>query len=232
MFGIGGSVLSSPMLAEFTTLTTIQAFATPLSTAFFTSASGSLVYCRKKMIHYRIAMLSLCSAIPVSLIVTSFTQYVNADLLLIGKTFLLLYIGLQTLFAKFFPLEGAGGPVRDDVGLCLFTGAISGIIGGLFAIGGGIVFVPLFNLLHRMKFKHAVATSLFGVIFVAFFNAIYHYYLGNIHVQTAIILAIFALPMSVLGARVSSGLKTTVLDKLFGVSVVLFAVYFIISNIV
>lgn len=47
MFGIGGSVLSSPMLAEFTTLTTIQAFATPLSTAFFTSVSGSIVYYQK-----------------------------------------------------------------------------------------------------------------------------------------------------------------------------------------
>lgn len=183
------------------------------------------------MIHYRIALISLSSAIPVSLIATSFTQYIDANLLIIGKTFLLLYIGLQTLFAKYFPFEGKGGPVRDNVWLCLFTGSISGIIGGLFAIGGGIVFVPLFNLLHRMKFKHAVATSLFGVIFVALFNTVYHYYLGNIHIQTAIILAIFALPMSVLGAKVSSGMKTAVLYKLFGISVVSFALYFIISNI-
>jgi len=227
MFGIGGSVVSSPMLAEFAKITAIQAFATPLSTAFFSSLAGSYVFFRKKMIHYRIATFTLITAIPVSLIITNLTQYMNADWLLTGKTFLLLFIGLQVLFARLLPQRDFGGKVKDGTLLCLSTGVSAGIISGLFAIGGGIIFVPLFGMIHGLKFKNAVATSLFGVIFISLFNSIYHYFLGNIHLPTAILLAIFVLPGSLIGARISSEMKSGFLSKLFGISVIIFALYFI-----
>lgn len=232
MFGIGGSVVSSPMLAEFTALTAIQAFATPLSTAFFSSVAGSIVYFRKKMIHFKIASLTLITAIPVSLIITNLTQYMNADLLLTGKTFLLLFIGLQVLFSKLIPQKDFGGKVKDGTLLCLGTGISAGTISGLFAIGGGIIFVPLFGMIHGLKFKNAVATSLFGVIFISLFNSVYHYFLGNIHMPTAILLALFVLPASILGARISSDMKSGLLSKIFGISVIIFAMYFIIHQFV
>jgi hypothetical protein len=227
MFGIGGSVVSSPMLAEFTKLTAIQAFATPLSTAFISSLAGSYVFFRKKMIHFKIASLALISAIPVSLLITNLTQYMNADWLLTGKTFLLLFIGLQVLFARYFSHKDIERKVKDGTLLCLSTGVAAGIISGLFAIGGGIVFVPLFGIIHGLKFKNAVATSLFGVIFISLFNSIYHYYLGNLHIPTAILLAIFVIPGSLIGARISSEMKAGFLSKLFGFSVIIFALYFI-----
>jgi len=50
-------------------------------------------------------------------------------------------------------------PERGGAGLLIGIGSITGFIGGLLGIGGGVLMVPALQLLRRVRLRHAIATS-------------------------------------------------------------------------
>ncbi|TXK51587.1 sulfite exporter TauE/SafE family protein [Pontibacter qinzhouensis] len=69
---------------------------------------------------------------------------------------------------------------RLNVGLVAVFGFISGVIAGLFGIGGGFLQTPIMIKFFRMPYQVATATSLFILVITSFTGFVSHYLIGNI----------------------------------------------------
>lgn len=82
-------------------------------------------------------------------------------------------------------------------------GFLGGIIGGIFGVGGGIIFVPLMVLILHMDPHVAIGTSLAVIVPTALMAAFRNFQAGMVQWQTVLILAAFA----ILGAWIGAGLS-------------------------
>ena len=101
-------------------------------------------------------------------------------------------------------------------------GLIGGVLSGLFGIGGGLVIVPGLILLAGMTPKQAAGTSLAALLLpVGILGAIEYWRGGHVDVRIAALLALGILIGAFIGARVAIGLPNELLQRAFGVLLVL-----------
>ena len=82
-------------------------------------------------------------------------------------------------------------------------GIIGGLVGGLFGVGGGLIFVPLLILLRNFDPHVAIGTSFAAIIPTAAIGAYRHFAAQSVDWKTALLLILF----SVIGAWIGSGLS-------------------------
>lgn len=230
MFGIGGSAVATPLLTMFLGIPALTAVATPLLAAVPSALSGTIIYSRKKMINYKIAFLTLATAVPFGLAGTYLTGIIDSNILIIAKGFLLMLLGIK-FFITSILLKEKDTEILDSVVWSMLAGALAGAVAGTLAIGGGVVFVTTFVRLHRLPMKIAVATSLFCVLIVATINSTYQVILGHVDLRLALVLCISVIPAALLGARLSSSMKNKTLELFFGSLMIAIALYFIITRL-
>jgi uncharacterized membrane protein YfcA len=229
LFGLGGALVATPLLKIFAGLSPLLALATPLPAAIPSAISGSIVYNRNKLIDFKIAMIVLLCAIPMSYIGVEATKYLDGRVLMILTGVLLFVVGGTFFIRGWLLKEEKTYEVRRSLGVLIPAGIVAGFLSGLLAIGGGIVLVPVFVRLNRLNLKSAMATSLFCVLVLSLVGTIKHYMLGNIDVKTALILSVFAVPFSYFGAKMAIKLRNQTLERMYGTFVVCFAIYFLIN---
>ena len=91
--------------------------------------------------------------------------------------------------------------------IAMLIGLASGVISGLFGVGGGIVMVPamVFLLSPPIRdIKQAVGTSLLVIVPTALIGSFKHFSQGNVDWRTALALA----PMAMLGGLGGAWLTT------------------------
>lgn len=114
---------------------------------------------------------------------------------------------------------------------CLCTGAVAGILAGLFGIGGGLVIVPVLIYLlptvgvpEPLLMSTALGTSFATIVITGFSSAQRHYKLGNILWRSVKVLA----PVIMLSTFVSvffiSQLDRSITDKIFACLVIYLAI--------
>lgn len=106
-------------------------------------------------------------------------------------------------------------------------GLVSGIVSGLFGVGGGIVMVPAMVLLLSppiRDIKQAVGTSLVVIIPTALMGSYKHFTQGNIEWRTALSLAPLAIAGSYLGAWLTTRISADNLKRAFGGFIILVGV--------
>ena len=108
-------------------------------------------------------------------------------------------------------------------------GLLAGVLSGLFGIGGGIVIVPLLILLVGFTATQAVGTSLAALLLpVGAFGALEYWRAGQIDLRIAALLAAGLLLGAYVGARLGIALPVEVVQRGFGVLLVLVGVRFVI----
>jgi len=106
-----------------------------------------------------------------------------------------------------------------DIVFFLLIGLGSGVLAGLFGIGGGIVIVPLLMAVTKMPIQKATGTSLAALLLpVGFFGVMEYYKGGRIDVRAA------ALVAAGLGARFALTLAPRELQRGFALLLVVAAV--------
>lgn len=101
-------------------------------------------------------------------------------------------------------------------------GLTGGVLSGLFGIGGGIVIVPALILLIGMQAKQAAGTSLAALLLpVGILGAIEYHRAGYVDVRLAAVVAVGILIGAFLGARLAIGLPNELIQRAFGVLLVL-----------
>ena len=112
----------------------------------------------------------------------------------------------------------------SNVSLYLLLGLIAGILSGLIGIGGGIIIVPALVLLFGLSQHQAQGTTLALLVPPIGILAAWTYYRqGAVDLRIAAFVALGFFVGGLLGARLATGLSNVVLEKIFGVSLLLIA---------
>lgn len=242
MFGIGGALISTPLLRELVGLSELMALATPLPATLPAALSGSFVYARERLLRLDVARMVLITGIPLNIAGAALVKFMPGSLMMVLTGLMLLYSAVIFLQRSFQharkkktgvgePEENGGEPELFGKGVLLITGAIAGFLSGFLAIGGGIVLVPAFVKVLRLPTKQALATSLVCVAVLSIPGVTVHALNGFIDWRVAGILSLTVFPLSALGARTATRLRSGMLELIYGVVMLLFALFFIAKNI-
>lgn len=104
-------------------------------------------------------------------------------------------------------------------------GLAGGVLSGLFGIGGGLVIVPALIVLLGLTAKQAAGTSLAALLLpVGIFGALEYGRAGYVDIRLAALLALGLLIGAFIGARVAIGLPNELIQRAFGILLVLVGV--------
>jgi uncharacterized protein len=112
----------------------------------------------------------------------------------------------------------------------VLLGAMAGVLSGLLGIGGGIILVPALVLLAGLSQKEAQGTSMifltapFGLL-----AALTYYQSGYADLRIAVILGVGFFFGAFLGAKAATKVPNTLMKRVFGVALLLMAVYLLLK---
>jgi uncharacterized protein len=119
----------------------------------------------------------------------------------------------------------------DSIILYVLLGATAGVFSGLLGIGGGIILIPMLVLLVGLTQQQAQGTTL--ILLTAPFGllaALTYYQSGYADLKIAAILGVGFFFGAFLGAKVAVSIPNVVLQKVFGVALLVVAVYLLLSK--
>lgn len=226
-FGVGGAVVSTPLIRGLGASATI-AIGTTLPSVIPSSISGSLRYGRERLI----AWAAVKWTVPVGLVCAVggalATEIIPGE----GHVQQIITAGFVAFTAwRMYaagraearapiaprPTEEIGTTRADKTGF-VAIGIGAGALSGLLGVGGGIVMVPAFNQLMKMTLRQSIATSLVCVGLFAVPSTITHAALGDIDWRIAFFLTLGVIP----GARIGSALTLAASDRRLRNAVALF----------
>lgn len=103
-----------------------------------------------------------------------------------------------------------------EVVVAIVIGLLAGALGGLFGVGGGLIFVPALVLLFDFGQVEAEATSLLAIIPVVIAGTWRQHLYGNVRWRTALIIGVVAVAGVELGVLTAKSLPEETLQRLFG----------------
>ena len=95
------------------------------------------------------------------------------------------------------------------------TGAVSGVISGLFCVGGGIIIVPALTYFLNLPIKTAIGSSLAIIIPTALMGASKHFHQGNIDWKVVMSVAPMAVAGGYAGAWLTQHIEPAYIRKGF-----------------
>ncbi|NYT05453.1 MAG: sulfite exporter TauE/SafE family protein [Methanomicrobiales archaeon] len=238
LLGVGGAFLLVPvqfrllhtLLGLDATLALRVAFATSLAVVLPTALSGAIAHHRHGVIHWAAAIRMGAAGIPGGVAGALIATHAGSSLL--GPLFAAL---LVIAAARMLVPLSAGRPLTRICGtpLLLAIGGCTGILSGMFGIGGGIVLVPALILLCGCPTHRAVGTSTAFILLTSigglavflsssppagvlpFFAA------GYIDLLQWLVLAVTTIPMAQAGAWAAHRTDAGILRKIFAAMLVL-----------
>lgn len=235
LFGVGGSSIATPLLRVVLNTPSLIALASPLPATFPTAIAGLAAYLKEGLVNRRAVVWTVVGGLPAVVVGALLTRWVPGHWLMVFVAGAVLGVGIEMLrLNPYTAAESARRSARwkSAPTLGLLAVAIGvGVLSGLLANGGGFLLVPAFVLLFGASMREAAATSLICVAFLAVPGTVTHALLGHIDGWLSFYLAIGVIPGTYLGARVSVWQRQVRLRRPFGAFLILFAVYFLVAEI-
>jgi uncharacterized protein len=223
-----------------------MAVGTSLAVIVATSFSGSVSFARQGRIFYRAAIVMIIPGI----IGAFFGGLLTA--VLPGSWLALIFSGMIILFAVailsgdrtlIFPITV--GPsfneeCRDRFSTCItmriyylhliIWGGLSGLIGAVCGLGGGVVNVPALFIM-GMPIHFAAASSTFIIFFTSLSGTAVHLALGHILPVLAVTFAIGGFFGAQIGSKLAPGIPAESLKKIIATMFILIAVGTIVKTL-
>jgi len=118
-----------------------------------------------------------------------------------------------------------------NIVLYLLLGLAAGFLSGLIGIGGGIIIIPALVFLFGLSQHQAQGTTLALMVPPIGILAAWTYYnQGYVDLKIAAFICVGFLFGGLFGARLATGLSNEVLEKVFGVALLLIALKMIFSK--
>jgi hypothetical protein len=109
-------------------------------------------------------------------------------------------------------------------------GLVTGVVSGLFGIGGGVIIVPALVLLVRLDQHTATGTSLGALLLPVGLLAVLEYHRrGQVNVPYAALLAVGLLVGALVGAKFAGDVTGVALRRGFGALLMLVSVKLLVS---
>ena len=102
------------------------------------------------------------------------------------------------------------------IAFALALGLATGVLAGLFGLGGGILFVPTLVALGLGQLE-AQATSLLAILPTVAAGAWNQHRFGNLRVRTALVVGVASIAGVEIGARIATSLPEDLLRRLFAI---------------
>lgn len=244
VLGIGGGIVLVPIIKTLG-YSTVEAVATSSMAIVMTSVSGSIQNYRMGNLNFKKVLLlglpSFCTAFIGAFLAGLFSEHL---LLFAFSIFLVINIFLanfrRVLMSK-NNIEKRYPPSLETVSnkrlkldselkinpmtARIFTGSLTGILAGLFGVGGGVILVPLQILLLEEKIKSAIQTSLGVIVMTSISASLEHAREGNILFLEGIILGTFGLIGAQLSTRFLPRLPSKIVNLLFTMLLVITSIY-------
>jgi len=240
MLGIGGGVLLIPLLTGLFGIDIRSAIGASIISVIATSSAAGAVYVERGLTHTRLAMV-------LEIATTAGALAGGMTAVLVSSRVLYLVFGLVLLYVVFSMrgfrsyeqgIHATGNldtsyrdPLTGEVTtygirhLPLGMGAsfLAGNISGLLGIGGGVVKVPIMNLVMGLPMRAAIATSNFMIGVTAATSAIIYYQHGYIRPDSAVPTALGVLMGARLGTIIGGRVRSQRLKQIFQVVLLVFA---------
>ena len=240
MFGIGGSIITTPFMRIVLGVEGHIAVGTPLPIVIPTAISGVIAYHKKGMIRTREGLVCGAAGSFTGVIGAWLTQFFSGSaMMIITAIFIMLMAGRFALESR----NGSGADQKDKNKKdgsrrvktiwprVVLTGIMAGFVSGFLGIGGGAILVPALVIVCGFGMHEAVATSLLAISIMAIPGSIEHYLIGNIDVSLLIPIAISAIIGAQIGARFSARTQEKRLRAAFTIFLVAIALYLGISEL-
>jgi uncharacterized membrane protein YfcA len=126
-------------------------------------------------------------------------------------------------------MSAAGANPDDAIWKLAAIGTLAGVFSGLFGVGGGTIIVPLLIFWFAFGERLATGTSLAAIVLIGLLGALAQGGIyGNVHVVTALLLAIPAVLGVVIGTAIQQRIPQRTVSYLFALLLVVMAVGLII----
>jgi hypothetical protein len=118
----------------------------------------------------------------------------------------------------------------NDASLYVLLGLLAGFLSGLIGIGGGTIIVPVLVLYFGLSQKLAQGTTLAMLIPPVGILAAWTYYKqGYVDFSIALLICLGFIFGGLIGAKVATGLPNIMLEKIFGVALLIIAIKMIFA---
>lgn len=242
LFGIGGGILFTPILFLLFTSTGIEnptpwAIATSLFCTFTASISSSIQQRNERNFHWKEGVLvGLLGSIGVYMgKITVTSPYYTKDVFVALFSVLLVIVAI--LFYRRSRTDVTLQIINNSFGVSKagFAGVLGGIIAALAGVGGGIVLVPMMNLLYKLRLSKAVSISSLAIVLIslsgwiqfAFFSGTHQglteYAVGYVDFGSGLPLILGAFGGGFLGVRIGHLVDQKILQIGFSVLILIIA---------
>lgn len=232
MLGIGGGIINTPLLIIVFGVSAQIAPASTLVAALFVAVSSTVAYSRQKPspILVKTGLLLSLLTVPGTFAGIFLRNAITDDYLLRLIFGIVLFpVALNMLFAKKRSKNGSPSDpaahtfsslTKRRLALSLAGAFSGGIVSGLMGLGGGVLVVPVLDILMTVPMHAAVATSMLTMIFTAGSGTILNYALGQIDLFFSVTLGIGMVIGAQIGSRVAHRIDAIRLKQLFGLVLV------------
>lgn len=253
--GGGGAIFAVPLLVYGMGLSAKDAVATSLSAVGAISTVGFLSHWRRGDVELRTGLLFAAAGMVGAPVGTWIAGLIPQTLLLLLFAALMAVVAF-VLWRKTGLVESelrpaaegrdcmATGPSceRDPAGILIMSsccavllvvaGVITGVLSGLFGVGGGFIIVPALVLFSSMSIHRAVGTSLMVIVLISAAGVVSQIFAGRI-VSGEVTLLFVAGGVAGLFAGQAAGrrLSGPSLQKVFAAAILLVAAFVIVRNI-
>ncbi|NJP10610.1 MAG: sulfite exporter TauE/SafE family protein [Leptolyngbyaceae cyanobacterium RU_5_1] len=231
VLGIGGGLLIVPALTFFLRVNLVQATATSLVGVLLSAISGSGQNWRKGKLDWRASLgLALFGMPTAQLGAWLGDRLPEAWLAFSFATLMLIIIYLMDLKQKLKQRNKHVGLSEDAVGSrdlapVAKIGLLTGVLSGLFGVGGGAVMVPLQMLMLGEAIKAAVRTSLGAIVLIAASGLIQHAWNGNVLYIPGLALGFGGMVGAQFGTRLLPHLPDRLVNLLFRLLLIVLSIY-------
>ena len=226
MVGLGGGTIFVPLLVLAFGLPAQQAVGVSLLAIMFMAISSTIAYAIQNKINYKVGLLLDTLDVPGAFIGAYVTTLI-ASRWLAG-----LFGALVLTIAIFMVLKKNAKTDSNDafklstrvVAYCIFGSLLSGIVAGMFGIGGGIIDETVMIFMLGMSIHMSAGTAMFGMAITTIAAVIPHWLLGNIMLDYAVPLVIGCVFGAQLGPFLSKRTSASTLRKILGAILVLISI--------
>lgn len=243
MLGIGGGIFIVPFLSFGIGVPMQIAASSSLITIIANSCTASISYLKANFTNVRLGILLVSATVPGAIIGSIIATYVSSSILSIIFAILVLYIAIYMLIRSRFINESMTPSKSTDMEprftswrigeyyepviksnisyriinlhAGLWLSLMAGCFSSLLGIGGGVIQVPVMNILMKVPFKIAVATSSLMISVTAATGAIIYIIKGLVMPSIVAPLVLGAYLGSIIGARLVKRIKGRQLQLVF-----------------
>ena len=222
LFGVGGGIVMVPLLILVARLPDRRAAATSLAAIVPASAAGVVTYALRGDVAVGVAALVAVGAMAGSLLGARLLRRVPVHVFRWLLVALIVAAAVQ-LFVTLPSRDGLLELTWASAPALLALGLLTGVLAGLFGIGGGIVIVPVLIAVFGASDLVAKGTSLLVIIPTAITGTVANLRSGLVDLRSGVAVGLAAALASAGGAAIAGLLSPRLSAVLFGALLLVFA---------